>query len=141
MTERRTWLVAAALVAMAVVAPSCADGDLDMQRPSGPSPMSNAADTKVQPAISINANALQELPICSELASGLRGKQATIYTVSDSGGLDALDLDTHIVCVDSPDEISELGIIVVNTDEPLDCDFCDGTPLPALTPPSQNPIN
>ncbi len=135
MTERRAWLVAVALAALALIGPACTEADLDM--PYQEHEVTAAyEDPRVMPVVSIDPEALQRLPLCSQLADGLRGRKATVYMVAGSGGLAAIDLETHIVCVDAAELISQIGIINVDAMEPLDCDFCDGTPLPANSPPT-----
>jgi hypothetical protein len=136
MTERRAWLGAVALAALALIGPACTEADLDV--PSHEHEV-NATyeDPRVMPVVSIDPEALQKLPLCSQLADGLRGKEATIYVVAGSGGLDAIDLDRHIVCVDAEELIAQIGIINVDAAEPLECDFCDGTPLPAASGTNQ----
>ena len=69
--------------------------------------------------------------LCREMATSLRGQEASAWTVIDYDGLVALKFGGRVQCLDAVEEVRRVGIIAVDDDgaEP-GCKFC-GTPLPA----------
>src|SRR5262249_12111999 len=75
-----------------------------------------------------------QLTLCRNIAESLRDRPATVYHVTYSPDILAVDIDGEIVCADTTSEVIQTGLIAVPPVIAPSCvreGFCDGSPLPA----------
>jgi hypothetical protein len=75
-----------------------------------------------------------QVTLCRSIAESLRDRPATVYHVTYSPDILAVDVDGEIVCVDTTSEVIQTGLIAVPPVIQPFCPFCgpgDGSPLPA----------
>ena len=88
-------------------------------------------DEWVVPAVQeISLERSERFRLCREMATTLRGQEATGWTVIDYDRLVALTFGGRVQCLDAVEEVRRVGIIPVDGNGSEDCRFC-GTPLPA----------
>jgi len=72
-----------------------------------------------------------QVTLCRTISGSLHDRPATVYHVTYSPDILAVDVNGEIVCVDTTSETIQTGLIAVPpVVQPL-CLFCDGSPLPA----------
>lgn len=73
-----------------------------------------------------------QVTLCRTIADSLRDRPATVYHVTYSPDILAVDVDGEIVCLDTTSEVIQTGLIAVPpVIQPLCLYGCDGSPLPA----------
>ncbi len=75
-----------------------------------------------------------QVTLCRAISDSLRDRPATVYHVTYSPDILAVDVDGEIVCVDTTSEVIQTGLIAVPpVIQPNGCSLygCDGSPLPA----------